>query len=147
MKIIWNGEHHLVEIKWMGYYRFKELVIHNDVRKVHESIYWQAIAQLAVYPEAKSVLLVAFPLDYGSVKANLTHRKEPILPPIKYVEEIVRSESSQAVLEKIAAAVKENEPGDTLLPRGYRPGAAGEKSKDWVCNYCDYLSLCREDGE
>ncbi len=151
LPIIWDGVKHLVEIKWMGYYRFSDLLKDKDVRSAHPPIYWQCIAQLENCPEAESVILLAFPFDYGAVKGTRGRAKkgEPPkpLPDIKYVEEITRSSTALAVLKGIANQVSANHPNDLLLPRGYRPGDGTEPARDWQCNYCSWRGLCVEDGE
>ncbi len=152
MVILWNDNIHVVEIKFMGYYRFSDLLKAGDIREAHASYYWQCVSQLLRYPCAVSALFVAFPLDYGAVKgkANMRPKKgelPPAPPPVKFVQEIVRLPEDMIVLEEVANVVRDNDVETHLLPRGYRPGATGEKPLDWQCAYCDHLEICRADGD
>lgn len=150
LPIIYDGVKHLVEIKWMGYYRFSDTLKANDIRSSHPSIFWQCVAQLENYPEAESVILVCFPFDYGAVKGKWPRAKKgelPSAPPdIKYVEEITRNPTAVSVLQGIAKQVSAADPDGILLPRGFEPGSPGDVSKDWQCNYCDWRGTCQEDG-
>lgn len=137
--VSWHETLYVVEIKFMGYLRFKDLITVQDIFTVHAPYYWQMQAQMERMGCNRG-LLAAFPFDYGAVKGSM--RGKPA-PPFYYIEEVERSEHSIAALTKVAGATTNP---NLMPPRGYQPNNVGEKPKHWQCEYCSWLDKCREDG-
>ena len=139
--IEFQGAPMLVQVKWMGYLRYLDLIKQGSVLKAHAPYYWQICAELANTPEVEAGWLLAFPFDGGAVRGKTRFAKDaPVVPPF-YVELIQRNEESQEVLEQIAGVVSATHPDDSLLPRGFNI------EKDWQCRYCSWRERCGADGE